>query len=59
MTAGAEPWDIEWAAGRAAEALRYLGRNAPEVRMIDEERNSGKFTRANVSGPRREPKTRS
>jgi hypothetical protein len=22
-----EPWDTEWAAERAAEALRYLGRN--------------------------------
>jgi hypothetical protein len=29
---GAEPWDTEWAAARAADALRcYLGRNAPEV----------------------------
>jgi hypothetical protein len=28
---GAEPWDTEWAAEKAAEALRYLGRNAPEV----------------------------
>ena len=27
---GAEPWDTEWAAERAAEALRYLGRNFPE-----------------------------
>jgi hypothetical protein len=27
---GAEPWDTEWAAARAAEALRYLGRNYPE-----------------------------
>ena len=26
---GAEPWDTEWAAVQAAEALRYLGRNAP------------------------------
>jgi hypothetical protein len=24
------PWDTEWAAQRAAEALRYLGRNFPE-----------------------------
>jgi hypothetical protein len=31
MTVGAEPWDTEWAAQRAADALRYLGRNAPEV----------------------------
>jgi hypothetical protein len=27
---GGEPWDTEWAAERAAEALRYLGRNFPE-----------------------------
>jgi hypothetical protein len=26
-----EPWDIEKASRLAAEALRYLGRNAPEV----------------------------
>ena len=31
MTVGAEPWNAEWAAERAAEALRYLGRSAPEV----------------------------
>jgi hypothetical protein len=31
MTVGAEPWDTEWAAERAADAIRYLGRNAPEV----------------------------
>jgi hypothetical protein len=24
------PWDTEWAAEKAAEALRYLGRNYPE-----------------------------
>jgi hypothetical protein len=30
-TVGAEPWDVEWAAEHAAAALRYLGRNAPEV----------------------------
>ena len=30
-TAGAEPWNVEWAAKHAAAALRYLGRNAPEV----------------------------
>jgi hypothetical protein len=30
VTAGAEPWDTEWAAEKAAEALRYLGRNFPE-----------------------------
>ena len=37
---GVEPWDIEWAAERAAEALRYLGRNYPEclenLRVLDE-----------------------
>jgi hypothetical protein len=27
---GVEPWDMEWAAEKAAEALRYLGRNYPE-----------------------------
>ncbi len=35
-----EPWDIEWAAQKAAEALRYLGRNYPEclenLRVLDE-----------------------
>jgi hypothetical protein len=25
-----EPWDTEWAAQKASEALRYLGRNFPE-----------------------------
>jgi len=25
-----EPWDTEWASAKAAEALRYLGRNYPE-----------------------------
>jgi hypothetical protein len=25
------PWDCEWASERAADALRYLGRYAPEV----------------------------
>jgi hypothetical protein len=30
-TVGAEPWDTEWAAQRAADALCYLGRRAPEV----------------------------
>jgi hypothetical protein len=49
--AGVEPWDAEWAAERSAEALRYLGRNAPEVRMIGKERNSGKFTRAKRERP--------
>jgi len=36
---GAQPWDCDWAAERAAEALRYLGRNYPEclenVRVLD------------------------
>jgi hypothetical protein len=39
-TVGAEPWDTEWAAQRATEALRYLGRNFPEylenLRALDE-----------------------
>jgi hypothetical protein len=38
--AGVEPWDKEWAVERAAEALRYLGRNFPEclenLRVLDE-----------------------
>jgi hypothetical protein len=38
--AGVESWDTEWAAERAAEALRYLGRNYPEclddLRILDE-----------------------
>jgi len=33
-------WDTEWAAARAAEALRYLGRNYPEcldsLRALDD-----------------------
>lgn len=37
---GGEPWDTEWAAERAAEALRYLGHNYPEclenLRILDE-----------------------
>jgi hypothetical protein len=37
---GVEPWDTEWAADKAAEALRYLGRNYPEclanLRVLDE-----------------------
>jgi len=37
---GVEPWDTEWAAERAAEALRYLGTNYPEclnaMRGLDE-----------------------
>ena len=40
MTVGVEPWDTEWAADRAAEALRYLGCNYPEclenLRALDE-----------------------
>jgi len=35
-----EPWDTEWAAATAAEALRFLGRNYPEcldnLRVLDE-----------------------
>jgi hypothetical protein len=27
---GVEPWDTEWAAERATEALHYLARNYPE-----------------------------
>lgn len=34
------PWDCEWAAERAAEALRYLGTHYPEcldaLRVLDE-----------------------
>lgn len=37
---GVEPWDVDWAAKKAAEALRYLGRNYPEclenLRALDE-----------------------
>ena len=37
---GIEPWDTEWAAARAAEALRYLGTHCPEcleaLRVLDE-----------------------
>jgi hypothetical protein len=40
-TVGAEPWDTEWAAQRAAEALRYLGAHYPEcleaLRVLDEQ----------------------
>jgi hypothetical protein len=39
-TAAAKTWDTEWAAKKAAEALRYLGRNIPEglenPRVLDE-----------------------
>ena len=37
---GVEPWDVEWAAERAAEAFRYLGTHYPEcleaLRVLDE-----------------------
>lgn len=37
---GVEPWDTEWAAERAAEALRYLGTSYPEclenLRVLDQ-----------------------
>jgi hypothetical protein len=37
---GVEPWDTGWAAEKATEALRYLGRNYPEclenLRVLDE-----------------------
>jgi hypothetical protein len=37
---GVEPWNTEWAAEKAADALRYLGRNYPEclenLRILDE-----------------------
>jgi hypothetical protein len=37
---GVEPWDVDWAAERAAEALRYLGTHYPEcleaLRVLDE-----------------------
>jgi hypothetical protein len=43
MTAARKPvkaWDTEWAAEKAADALRYLGRNYPEclenLRVLDE-----------------------
>jgi hypothetical protein len=39
-TLGAEPWDTDRAAQKAAEALRYLVRNYPEclenLRVLDE-----------------------
>jgi hypothetical protein len=39
-TVGAYPWDCEWAAERAAEALCYLGHHYPEglsnLRALDE-----------------------
>lgn len=37
---GVESWDADWAAEKAAEALRFLGSNYPEclenVRVLDE-----------------------
>jgi hypothetical protein len=37
---GVVPWDTEWAAQKAADALRYLGRNYPEclenLRVLDQ-----------------------
>jgi hypothetical protein len=40
VTIAAGAWDTEWAAKKAAEGLRYLGRNYPEclenVRVFDE-----------------------
>jgi len=37
---GVEPWDAEWAAEKATEALRYLARKSPEcvenLRALDE-----------------------
>jgi hypothetical protein len=41
---GVEPWDTEWSAEKAAEALRYLGRNYPEclenLRVLEEAETS-------------------
>jgi hypothetical protein len=38
--AGVEAWDTEWAAQKAADALRYLGRSYPEcledLRVLEE-----------------------
>ena len=57
MTEGAEPWNAEWAAERAAEALCYLGRNYPEClknpRVLDEHETVAK--EAAMRGPRRVP----
>jgi hypothetical protein len=40
MIVEAQPWNTEWAAERAAEALRYLGRNYAEclenLQVLDE-----------------------
>jgi hypothetical protein len=30
LASGTEPWDTQWAAERAAAALRYLGTHYPE-----------------------------
>ena len=47
-------WDTEWAAEKAAEALRYLGRNYPEcldaLRALDEHEEAAH--RAAVAGDR-------
>jgi hypothetical protein len=51
---GVEPWDTEWAADRAAEALRYLGANYPEcldaLRALDEHEEAAH--RAALAGDR-------
>jgi hypothetical protein len=43
---GVEPWDAEWAAARAAEALRYLGTHYPECldapRVLDEHKEASR-----------------
>jgi hypothetical protein len=31
----AEPWDTEWAAEKASEALHYLARNYPECAALE------------------------
>jgi hypothetical protein len=53
VTGELPPWDTEWAAERAAEALRYLGRNYPEclenLRVLDEHEES-----ANEAAARRD-----
>jgi hypothetical protein len=51
---GVEPWDTEWAAKRATEALRYLGRNYPEcldaLSALDEHEEAAH--RAAIAGDR-------
>ncbi len=51
---GARPWDTEWAAEKAADALRYLGRNFPEclenLRALDEHEEAAH--RAAMAGDR-------